>query len=329
MKYCILGGGGSFGINLAKYLLTRDDTEYILSIGRSPEKAKPFLLGLNNAIERYDYREAHITYMPETLGHFLDLFRPDVIVNFAAQGESGTSFTESWRYFETNCAGLARLVEWLNGKEWLKKFVHIGSSEVYGSTKEPATELHPLNPTSPYAISKAAFDQFLFAYHHKTGFPGLILRPSNAYGPGQQLHRFIPKSFLFAMTGRKMPLHGGGRAQKSFIHTEDLSRGIYLAAKFGLLGNVYNLGPPAPNSMLDVAQKIADVLSVDFDTLYDFAEDRAHQDSRYWLNSDRAALFLGWKPMVGWVTGLLNVYGWVKENLDELRHMPTEFVMRP
>ena len=94
----------------------------------------------------------------------------------------------------------------------------------------------------------------LMSVHRFLKFPMNIIRPSNAYGPGQQLHRVIPKAVLCGLTGRKLPLHGGGRAEKSYIHTRDLGRAIHLVAEKAPLGTVYNAGPKEPTSIRRVVE---------------------------------------------------------------------------
>ena len=328
MRYAILGGGGSFGLHTAKHLLAQTDTEYVTSIGRSPPKPPCFTMGVGDGDKRYAYTPLHVTYQHAEVLKLLDWSKPDVIINFAAQGEGATSFTESWRYFETNCVGLSRLVEALIGKSWLQRFIHIGSSEVYGSTASPANEFSVLNPTSPYAISKSAFDQYLVALAYKHDFPTVIVRPSNCYGEGQQLHRFIPKAFLFGLTGRKVPLHGGGKAEKSYIHSEDLARAIFLLAREYHNELIWNVGPDDPISIKGVATMIAQTLSLDPEDLFAMAEDRDHQDARYWLDSSKIR-GLGWRPTIEWHRGLDRVHHWVRDNLEELQKQPVDFVMRP
>src|SRR5215475_4990381 len=331
MRYAILGGGGSFGLHTARYLLEQRDTQRVLSIGRAPQKQPCFLLGVGFGDFRYTYHIRHLTYDHISLMSLLDEAQPHVIINFAAQGESGTSFTESWRYFETNCAGLARLVEALRERSWLRRFLHIGTSELYGATDSPAKETAVLAPTSPYAISKAAFDQFLGLVAQRFGFPAVILRPSNCYGEGQQLHRIIPKAFLYGLTGRKLPLHGGGKAEKSFMHTHDLARAIHLLAQADAApGSIFNVGPKEATSIYYVCCLIAGVLGMnDVFALCEVSEDRAHQDSRYWLDSSKFESLTGWRPLIAWREGLDMMRAWVSAYLDELRALPTEFIMRP
>jgi dTDP-glucose 4,6-dehydratase len=124
-----------------------------------------------------------------------------------------------------------RLTEELSKRDWLQCFIHIGSLEIYGPCEFPVSELAPLNPTSPYAISKAAFALHLVSIHKHLKFLMNILRPSNAYGPGQQLYRLIPKAVLCGLSGRTLPLHGGGLAEKSYIHARDLAAAIHVVAQ--------------------------------------------------------------------------------------------------
>lgn len=326
MRYCILGGGGSFGLAVSKYLLDYGDADRVIAVGRSAPKLECFTLGIGDGDPRYNYHVYHVTYELDLLMEMLDRERPQVIINFAAQGEGATSFQHSWRYFETNCVGLVSLAEALQKRDYLERFIQIGTSELYGSVEYPATEQTPICPTSPYAASKAAFDFYLMSL--KDRMPFNIIRPSNAYGPGQQLHRIIPKAIVYGLTGRKLPLHGGGLAKKSYIHNEDLARAVLMVAKYAPLGAVYNAGPLEPIQIRNVVEMVADALNLKFDELCEVTEDRAHQDSMYWLNSHAINRDIGWKAEISWQTGLSNMVDWGRKYLPALRTLPTEFVMR-
>src|SRR5258708_18697250 len=95
----------------------------------------------------------------------LDREKPQVMVNFAAQGEGATSLKHSWRYFETNCVALAKLAEELQSRDYLERFIHIGTSELYGSVEHAATEDEPIKPTIPYAASTSSFVMPLVSLH--------------------------------------------------------------------------------------------------------------------------------------------------------------------
>ena len=327
-SYCVLGGGGSFGLLTSKYLLEHAEPKKVIAIGRNPPKPKALSLGVGEGDPRYAYHPIHVTYELDLLMEVLDREKPQVIVNFAAQGEGAASWKNSWRFYETNSMALARLTEALASREYLERFIHIGTSELYGSVEHAAKEDEPLKPSSPYAASKAAFDMHLMAVHRHMKFPMNIIRPSNAYGPGQQLHRVIPKAILFGLTGRKLPLHGGGRAEKSYIHTRDLARAIHLVSQKAPLGTVYNAGSKEPTSIRRVVELAAQALDMPFERICEMSGDRLGQDSRYWLDSTAIKRDVGWEPQINWQQGMGEMVEWVRGNLDELRKMSTEFVLR-
>src|SRR3546814_12434047 len=133
--------------------------------------------------------------------------------------------------------------------------------------------------------------------------PMTIIRPSNCYGPGQLLHRGIPKAMVAGRTGRKLPLHGGGRAEKSYLHARDLGRAIHLIAEAGPTGRVFNAGPPAATSIREVVERCAGALGVPFDELCEVTGDRPGQDSRYWPDSTAIPGTFGWEQTDGWYQG--------------------------
>ena len=258
----------------------------------------------------------------------LDKEKPQVIINYAAQGEGAVSWKKSWRFFETNSMALAKLAEALMARDYLERFIQIGTSELYGAVDFPARETTPIQPTSPYAASKAAFDLYLISVSRFLKFPMNIIRPSNAYCPGQLLHRVIPKTVICGLTGRKLPLQGGGRAEKSYIHARDLARAILLVAEQAPLGAVYNAGPKDPTSIRRVVELTAEALGIPFEQLCEVTEDRLGQDSRYWLDSTAIKKDVGWEPQIGWEAGLREMADWGGKYLGQLRDWPMEYVLR-
>jgi dTDP-glucose 4,6-dehydratase len=325
--YAILGGGGSFGIHTAFYLLDHANPRKVLGIGRNPLRPEPFSLGIDRR-DGYEYHARHVTYELDLLLELLDREKPEIIVNYAAQGEGAVSWKHSWRFFETNCVGLSRLTEELMKRDWLERFIQIGTSEMYGAVDHAAAEDEPIKPTSPYAASKVAFDMYLVSVHKFLNFPMNIIRPSNAYCPGQLLHRVIPKAIWAGLTGRKLPLHGGGKVEKSYIHARDLARAIHLVAEKAPLGTVYNAGPAKPTSIREVVELCARALGMPFEKLCQVTEDRLGQDSRYWLDSSAITRDVGWQPEIGWDEGLAEMVAWGKKYLGQIHDWPTDYVLR-
>lgn len=249
-------------------------------------------------------------------------------MNFAAQGEGAASWVDSWRFFETNAVALVRLVEEIAKGDYLKRFIHIGTSELYGSVDRPVTEDAPIRPSSPYAASKAAFDLHLMAIAKVKGFPMNIIRPSNCYGPGQLLHRIIPRAIVAGLKGERIPLHGGGAAHKSYIHSKDLASAIHIVATRAPLGEVYNVGPRVPTAISALMVNVAYELGKRIEDLCEVSEDRAGQDACYWLDSAKIER-LGWEPKIKQPIGLRDVIAWARQHFDILKDWPTTYTVRP
>jgi len=325
--YAILGGGGSFGIHAAFYLLKHANPKKVIGIGRQPLRPEPFSLKLDQQ-DGYEYHSRHVTYELELLLELLDREKPEIIVNFAAQGEGAVSWKHSWRFFETNSMALARLSEELIKRDWMEHFIQIGTSEMYGSVTHAVKEDEPIKPTSPYAASKVAFDMYLMSISRFQKFPMTIIRPCNCYCPGQLLHRVIPKAVWAGLTGQKLPLHGGGKAEKSYMHARDLGRAIHLIAERGPKGEIFNAGPEQPTSIREVVERTANALGMSLNDLANVTEDRLGQDSRYWLDSSAIKNAVGWEPQIGWDEGLAEMVEWGRTYLDQIRDWPTDYTLR-
>jgi len=325
--YVVLGGGGSFGIHTAIYLLEHASPKKVIGVGRNPLRPEPFSLNVDQR-DRYEYHALHITHELDLLLELLDREQPEVIINFAAQGEGAVSWKHSWRFFETNSMALARLAEELEKRKWLQRFIQIGTSEMYGSVDRAVTESEPIKPTSPYAASKVAFDMYLESVFRFKKFPMNIIRPSNCYCPGQLLHRVIPKTVWCGLTGNKLPLHGGGKAEKSYLHARDLARAIHLVDELAPLGTTYNAGPLLPTSIREVVERTAHALGMKFEDVCELSEDRFGQDSRYWLDSSAIKKDVGWEPMIGWDEGLAEMVAWGHQYQEQIHDWPTDYVLR-
>ncbi len=325
MKYAILGGGGVFGNWLARHLLANEGAAHVVAIGRNPPAGEPFTLGVGEGDPRYRYEQVHVTFEQDRLFELFDAEKPDVVVNFAALAYA-TSWTKSARYYDTNVVALAKMCEDLKKRDYLRRFIQIGTSELYGSVVLPAKEDHPLKPTSPYAVSKLCGDLHLQTLFDGEGFRMNILRPSNCYAPGQLLYRIIPRAVWCALTGNKLPLEGGGSARKSYLHADDLARAIVTVVKKGRIGDTYNVGPEAPCTIRTLAINVAQHADVPYDDLVQSVPARANEDSQYWLNSDKIKE-LGWEPKISLNEGIAGMVSWGRRYLNQLP-APKEFVLR-
>lgn len=324
--YVILGGNGVFGVHTAQYLLDRADPAFVHCVGRNPEKGDAFTLKVGRNDPRYRYEQIHIVFEEDRLIEYLDDVRPQVIINFAAQGEGAASWKYCWRYFDTNAVALARITEKLMARDYLRKWIQIGTSELYGSVSEPATEEAALRPSSPYAASKAAGDMYLVAIANTLDFPMNILRPSNSYAPGQQLHRLLPRAVLCGLTGQKLPLHGGGVAKKTYIHARDLAKAIHLVAESAENGKIYNVGDRDPIAIRDIVAMISERMGLDLETLREITPPRFGEDSIYWLDSSAVRLDLGWEPEISLDQGLDEMVAWGRTYVTQLASCSQHYV---
>ena len=327
-RYAVLGGDGVFGIHMVKYLLERPVTERVISIGRNQRKPAFYSLGVGDGDPRFSYIQAHMVHEHDILMRIFDAEQPQCIINFAALAYA-TSWHDSYRYYDTNVVSLARITEDIRDRDYFGHWMQIGSSEVYGPALiEPSREDSAPNPTSPYAVSKLAGDLHLKTYADAIAFPTNTIRPSNAYGPGQQLYRLMPKAALCALTGQRFPLEGGGVAEKSFIHATDMADAVFRIITDAPNGEIYNAGPAAAVSIHHVVELIAQAAGVPMESFVDIAPGRATEDARYWLDSTKIETHLGWQPRITLREGAAEMVAWARHYLAELQAQPQKFSLR-
>ncbi len=207
-------GSNSFSGSDFIDLLLEDPGNDVLGISRSPEKSALFLPYKRRNSPNFSFRQLDLNRdMPAIIGT-LDEFEPEYVVNFAAQSEVAPSWASPEQWFETNAVALARLCNALKDRKYLRRYVHISSPEVYGTCVGTVREDAPMNPSTPYAASKAAGDLFLFTLVKNFQFPLVMIRSTNVYGAHQQVWKIIPRTAIYLKLGKTIELHGGGRAVK-------------------------------------------------------------------------------------------------------------------
>ena len=259
----------------------------------------------------------------------LDMERPAWIVNFAAQSEVAPSWEHPEHWFQTNCVALSQMINHLRRQDYLERYLHISSPEVYGTCVGKVTEHAPMNPSTPYAASKAAADFLLSAYRKHYRFPLLTVRATNVYGARQQLFKIIPRATIYLQMGRKIELHGGGRAVKSYIHIRDVSRGELAVLERGRIGQIYHLSPDHGIAVRDVVSQLCTEMGHSFTDSVITVDERPGQDAAYVIDSTLARSELGWQPEVSLAEGLKEVINWIQSNLTEIRHLPLSYQHKP
>lgn len=325
MKVAILGGGGVFAIHFAKFLLSQRNISEVTSIGRNPVSSSPFSLNVGYNDPRYKYHQIHITFEQERLKELFNSIRPNIIVNFAALAYA-TSWDKPHFYYNTNVTAVAEMCDYLQNVDWLDRFIQIGTSELYGPVNKPASEESPLFPTSPYAVSKLAADMHLQTMFRVRNFPMNILRPSNAYGPGQLLYRILPKAVYCAVNNLTVPLEGGGIAKKSYMHATDIANALWIIIHKAPLGEIYNVGPKSPSTIRSLVETVARIASLNVNDFVKVVPGRAGEDSQYWLNSAKIEA-LGYKETISLDVGIKDMLEWAIKYKKQLPE-PENFVLR-
>ena len=325
-KVAVIGSNSFSGSDFADLLL-EDGNNEVIGISRSPEKSNLFLPYNKHSKTNFTFYQMDLNRDLDEILQLFDSFKPDYIVNFAAQSEVAPSWEHPEHWFQTNVVSLSRLMNGLKSRRYLRRYVHISSPEVYGTCNGKVTEDTPLNPSTPYAASKAAADMFLFTLVKNYNFPMVMIRATNVYGPHQQLWKIIPRSAIYLNIGRKIQLHGGGAAVKSFIHIRDVSRGELSAMIHGRDGEIYHLSPDNSGcAVRDIVQKVCGAKGKSFDECTEIVGDRLGQDAAYVIDSTKARTELDWLPQVSIETGIKEVVEWVNGNVDLIKNQSLDYI---
>ena len=327
-RFLVIGSNSFSGAYFVKYLLDGGNT--VLGVSRS-EQAHKVLLPY-----QWQPSEGHLTFHQIDLNHqldeLIDLIRvqePEFIVNFAAQGMVAQSWLTPEHWYQTNVVGQVKLHEQLRKLPFIKKYVHVTTPEVYGSTDGWIKESFDFAPSTPYAVSRAACDLHLMSFFKAYQFPVCFTRAANVYGPGQQLYRIIPRAMLYARLGKTMQLHGGGHSIRSFIHMSDVADATYRIALDGVAGESYHISTPDTVSIRDLVERVCEMTDTPFSSLAQVSEDRLGKDQAYLLSSTKIRHELDWSHKVSLNDGLQETLAWVDANLAVLQTLPADYIHKP
>jgi dTDP-glucose 4,6-dehydratase len=324
-------GSNSFSGGDFVDLLLEQGRHRVLGISRSPEKGPIFLrykARPASELEGFSFHQVDLNQDMQKLFSLLDRARPRYIVNFAAQSEVAPSWEHPEQWARTNVAAVAEIANYLRRQDWLERYVHISSPEVYGTTEGLVREDAPLNPSTPYAASKAGGDLMLETFVRNFDLPVTFIRGTNVYGAHQQLFKIIPRSVIYLKSGRPIELHGGGTAVKSYINIRDVSRGELAAMQADIRG-ILHLSPDVGVAVRDVVRTICERLGKDFEASTRVVEERLGQDRAYVIDSSRAREALGWTPEIGLEEGISEVVDWAERHWEEIQRRPLEYVHQP
>ncbi len=326
MRLMVTGGAGFIGSAVVRQAIARGDD--VLNVDKLTYAAN-----LNNVASiadnsRYHFAQKDICDLP-AMTALMDDFKPDAVMNLAAETHVDRSIDGPGAFIQTNIIGTYALLEAARGYVQAGaaenfRFHHISTDEVYGSLGPTGefTETSPYQPNSPYSAAKASSDMLARAWGETFDLPVIITNCSNNYGPYQFPEKLIPVVIIAALEGREIPIYGKGDNIRDWLHVEDHADALLLAAREGRAGETYNIGGRAERTNLEIVKMICTILDEELSDsphrphagLIQFVADRPGHDHRYAINCDKIERDLGWKPAHTIDEGMRDTVKWYLEN---------------
>ena len=311
MKLLVTGGAGFIGsefvrqaVELGIETVVVDKLTYAGDLER-----------LKGVKERIVFYKADITNK-EFIEHIFRKEKPSVVVHWAAESHVDRSILDATPFIETNVKGTQVLLD--AAKDiGVDRFINVATDEVYGELGKEGQfyEYTPLNPNSPYSVSKASADMLGRAYFRTFGLPVITVRPSNNYGPWQYPEKLIPVVILKALNNEKIPVYGKGENIREWLYVSDCTEAVFSVIKKGKPGEIYNIGSGFEKRNIDVVKTILKLLNKPED-LISFVKDRPGHDFRYSLNTEKIQREIGWRAKTSFEEGIEKTVKWYLDNLD-------------
>ena len=336
----VTGGAGFIGVNFVRWLLAHEPDLHVVNLDLLTYAGN--LESLDDVFQQHgprgdgrhyfiraDIRDfstvsrvlaGEATEAPDSAGTARPIPPPDAVVHMAAESHVDRSIMGPAAFVETNVQGTLTLLEACRARLGVSdrpfRFLHVSTDEVYGSLGESDaafTEVTPLAPNSPYSASKAGSDLLVRAYVETFGFPGLITRCSNNYGPYQFPEKLIPLMITRALADQPLPVYGDGRNVRDWLFVTDHAVALWKVLRHGRLGDVYNIGGQAERQNLDVICRLLAFLGKP-ETLIRLVPDRLGHDRRYAMNTTKVRAELSWAPELDFEDGLAATVTWYLEH---------------
>jgi dTDP-glucose 4,6-dehydratase len=314
----ITGGAGFIGSNFVHYLYDKFPDYRIvvldaLTYAASIENLPPVALTQPDSRVKFWYGNVMNAELVDTL-----VGEADMVVHFAAETHVTRSIYDNLLFFQTDVIGtqvLSNAV--LKARDRIERFVHISSSEVYGTAVgEKMDEDHPYNPMSPYASAKCGADRLVYSYHATYGIPAVIVRPFNNFGPRQHLEKVVPRFITSVLLQEPLTVHGAGEAARDFVHVSDVCRAIDLvlhAPHEKVCGQAFNVASGQHRTILSIAQDVVRLMDGDPSEIA-FIGDRPGQVMRHTGDYAKIERVLGWAPKLDWDAGLQQTIDWFRQD---------------
>ena len=318
MKILVTGWAGFIGSNLIRKLLQScSEEDEIMGLDAYTYAARPeWVLEMENPKPKFHKMRIDLNWHRE-LEYVVKEFQPDKVYHLAAESHVCRSIEGPRAFAETNFMGTFNLLEALRKSNFKGKIVHVSTDETFGQLKEfdpPFHEKTLIEPTSPYAASKAASDLMVNAYVHTYGFNACITRCTNNYGPNQHEEKLIPKAIMSFLSGKPMTLYGPGNQVREWIHVDDHNDALISVMRDGRTGEIYCIGSGLELSNKEVIEFVAKVINTKHEIIH--TNDRPTDDFRYAVNTDKIKT-TGWEPCAStsyFLNKLAATVEWYKEH---------------
>ena len=313
MRLLVTGGAGFIGSNFIRYWLEKYGEDEIFNLDLLTYAGNlENLDGLDNTYgSRYGFTLGSITDT-DFVDRLFCQFKPDIIVNFAAESHNSRAILNPTIFFQTNLIGTQTLLH-VAQKYEISRFHHVSTCEIYGdlplNSAEIFSEQTSYRPNTPYSASKAGADLAVLAYHQTFGLPVTISVCCNNYGPYQNVEKLIPLFISKSICDQPLTLYQSSQNKREWLAVEDHCRAIDLIIRKGRDGERYNVGSQIERSVEEIADSILQILGKP-KSLKTYVPDRPGHDRRYLLDSRKIQKELGWHPETDFETGLKNTIDW-------------------
>lgn len=323
-KLLVIGSNSFSGASFVDFALSQN--AQVTGMSRSEEPASAFLPYKWKDYKSFEFYQMDLNRDLRRMVEWINDEKPEYVVNFSAQSMVAQSWDTPRDWFMTNTVATIELHDALRKCNFLKRYVHISTPEVYGSCLGFVKEDYGFNPSTPYAVSRAAADMSLRSFYAAYKFPVVTTRAANVYGPGQQLYRIIPRTILFILLGKKIQLHGGGTSTRSFIHMKDVSDATWRVMMHGQNGHTYHISTSEVISIRELVEKICKKLNVSFDEHVEVVGERLGKDGAYHLDSTKVRTEMGWQDHISLDEGLDECIAWIQKYFGVLKTQNYDYV---
>ncbi len=314
MRLLVTGGLGFIGSNFILKMLEHTDIQ-IINIDAEFYGSDHRNLSKIKDSQRYNFVKGNIAnrkFMNEQIA------KCDAVVNFAAESFVDRSINDANPFLVSNIRGAFTILDIITKQN--KRMIQISTDEVYGSlSNDTAVEESKLNPSNPYAATKASAELLIKSYITTFGSDVIITRCTNNFGPRQFIEKLIPKTIILANQNKKIPIYGNGKNIRDWIYVDDHCEAVSLALFNGKSGESYNISAGNEMDNLTIVRKILDIMNKSED-LIEFVDDRPGHDFRYSMNSKKISNELGWKTKLNFNENLKTTIEWYLENPDILNN---------